>query len=117
MIWYCQEKFNDFIRKRCADEQPLNRNGDCHVLKFELKTFGLKISLSYSPIRRYNKKGNKMFLFPVRISFSHDNGRPYKCWTISFFEEVAVRAGSFKPKRFLIGCINQDPVGFNVAVA
>jgi len=39
------------------------------------------------------------------------------CWTISFFEEVAVRAGSFKPKRSLIGCINQDPVGFNVAVA
>ena len=39
------------------------------------------------------------------------------CWTISFFEEVAVRAGSFKPKRFFISCINQDPVGFNVAVA
>jgi len=39
------------------------------------------------------------------------------CWMISFFEKVAVRAGSFKPKRFFISCINQDPVGFNVAVA
>lgn len=49
IICYCQEKFNDFSRKRWADKQPLNRNGACHVLKFELKTFGLKISLSYSP--------------------------------------------------------------------
>jgi len=39
----------DFSRKRWSDEQPLNRNGACHALKFELKTFGLKISLSYSP--------------------------------------------------------------------
>jgi hypothetical protein len=34
-----------------------------------------------------------------------------------FFKEVAVRTGSFKPKRLLIDRINQDPVGFDVAVA
>ncbi len=39
------------------------------------------------------------------------------CWMISFLEKVAVRAGSFKPKGFFIGRINQDPVSFNVALA
>jgi len=39
------------------------------------------------------------------------------CWTISFFEKVAVCAGPLEPKRVAFGSVNQDPVGFNVAVA
>ena len=38
-------------------------------------------------------------------------------WTISFLEKVAVRTGPFKPKRVFVRSVNQDPVGFNVAVA
>ena len=37
-------------------------------------------------------------------------------WTISFFEKVAVCAGPFKSKRGFICGVNQDPVGFNVAI-
>jgi len=39
------------------------------------------------------------------------------CWTILFFEKVAVCAGTFKPKRVVFCGVNQDPVGFDVAVA
>ena len=39
------------------------------------------------------------------------------CWTISFFEKVAVCAGPLKPKRVAFCSVNQDPIGFIVAVA
>ena len=42
--------------------------------------------------------------------------RGKECRRTSFLEKVAVRAGPFKPKRVLICCVYQDPVGFNVAV-
>src|SRR3989304_5531617 len=35
---------------------------------------------------------------------------------MSFFEKVAVCAGPFKPKRVALCSVNQDPIGFNVAV-
>jgi len=38
-------------------------------------------------------------------------------WAISFPEKVAVGAGAFKPKRVPLRGVDQDPVGFDVAVA
>ena len=35
----------------------------------------------------------------------------------SFLKKVAVSAGPFKPERVFICRVDQDPVGFNVAVA
>ncbi len=35
---------------------------------------------------------------------------------ISSFEKVAVFSGPFKPKRVALCRVNQDPIGFNVAV-
>src|SRR4030042_607743 len=44
-------------------------------------------------------------------------GTPADCWMISFFEKVAVCASPFEQKRVAFRSVNQDPVGFNVAVA
>jgi len=120
-IW----NYRDFILKPWSKWQflLLSRENWCHLCSLtteywfsfcEVYTYLSSMGANLQPWwlrgeKNYNGKAHRLpGLVTIRCSRLLD---------VLFFEKVAVRAGSFKPKWFVIDCINQDPVGFHVAVA